>query len=153
MQKRSVAGARLACPYSPVLRRRPRRYRHPWYRQVGAAQWYRFLHATASQLAGVPAAEMALQLFLACAASASEEAGLEVQAYEFFEQVGGRGGGAASVREAPRRSEGPARPPARPPRRGMPATRRTRPHVFDASSLAPRPRPPSHISGLPPSRP
>lgn len=61
---------------------------NPQPRQVGAAQWYRFLHASASQLAGVPAhAEMALQLFLACAASASEEAGLEVQAYEFFEQV------------------------------------------------------------------
>lgn len=54
---------------------------------MGAAAWYRFLHQTASELAGVPAAELALQLFLTCAHSASEEAGLDVAAYEFFEQV------------------------------------------------------------------
>lgn len=55
---------------------------------MGTAQWYRFLHQTATELAGVPAAELALQLFLTCAHSASEEAGQEVTAYEFFEQVG-----------------------------------------------------------------
>lgn len=41
--------------------------------QVGAAAWYRFLHQTASELAAVPAAELALQLFLTCAHSASGE--------------------------------------------------------------------------------
>ncbi|KAI7841140.1 hypothetical protein COHA_005110 [Chlorella ohadii] len=55
--------------------------------QVDAATWYRFLHQTASELAAVPAAELALQLFLTCAHSASEEAGLDVTAYEFFEQA------------------------------------------------------------------
>jgi hypothetical protein len=39
--------------------------------QVDAAAWYRFLHQTASELAAVPAAELALQLFLTCAHSAS----------------------------------------------------------------------------------
>jgi vacuolar protein sorting-associated protein 35 len=39
--------------------------------KVDAAAWYRFLHQTASELAAVPAAELALQLFLTCAHSAS----------------------------------------------------------------------------------
>ena len=55
--------------------------------QVGTAQWYAFLHQTVSELAGVPAAELALPLFLLCALSASEEAALEATAYEFFEQA------------------------------------------------------------------
>ncbi|KAL4440093.1 hypothetical protein ABPG75_003094 [Micractinium tetrahymenae] len=55
--------------------------------KVGTARWYQFLHQTASELAAVPAAELALQLFLTCAHSASEEAGLDVTAYEFFEQA------------------------------------------------------------------
>ncbi|KAL4438691.1 hypothetical protein ABPG77_006295 [Micractinium sp. CCAP 211/92] len=54
---------------------------------VGTARWYQFLHQTASELSAVPAAELALQLFLTCAHSASEEAGLDVTAYEFFEQA------------------------------------------------------------------
>ena len=58
---------------------------------MGTAAWYQFLHQTATALAAVPAAELALQLFLACAQSASEEAGLEVTAYEFLEQVGAAG--------------------------------------------------------------
>lgn len=40
---------------------------------MDAATWYRFLHQTASELAAVPAAELALQLFLTCAHSASGE--------------------------------------------------------------------------------
>ena len=55
--------------------------------QVSAERWYQFLHGTITALANVPAAEMALQLFLTAAHSASEEAGLELTAYEFFEQV------------------------------------------------------------------
>ncbi|KAL4854485.1 Vacuolar protein sorting-associated protein 35B [Chlorella vulgaris] len=55
--------------------------------QVGCAAWYQLLHQTATELASVPAAELALQLFLTCAHSASEEAALEVTAYEFFEQA------------------------------------------------------------------
>ena len=39
--------------------------------QVGSARWYQFLHQTTTALAGVPAAELALQLFLTCAHSAS----------------------------------------------------------------------------------
>ena len=65
--------------------------------QVPLERWYQFLHGAISVLANVPAAEMALQLFLAAAHSASEEAGLEMTAYEFFEQVragsGAPGGG------------------------------------------------------------
>jgi predicted exporter len=41
--------------------------------QVGTAKWYQFLHQTATALANVPAAELALQLFLTCAHSASGE--------------------------------------------------------------------------------
>jgi vacuolar protein sorting-associated protein 35 len=43
--------------------------------RVGSTEWYRFLHRTASELAAVPAAELALQLFLTCAHSASGELG------------------------------------------------------------------------------
>ncbi len=43
----------------------------PSCRQVGTARWYQFLHQTASELSAVPAAELALQLFLTCAHSAS----------------------------------------------------------------------------------
>lgn len=43
----------------------------PSRRQVGTARWYQFLHQTASELSAVPAAELALQLFLTCAHSAS----------------------------------------------------------------------------------
>lgn len=39
--------------------------------RVGCTAWYQFLHRTASELAAVPAAELALQLFLTCAHSAS----------------------------------------------------------------------------------
>lgn len=41
----------------------------------------------AAQLAEVPAAEIALQLYLQAAHAASEVARLELIAYEFFEQV------------------------------------------------------------------
>lgn len=47
--------------------------------QVGTARWYQFLHQTASELAAVPAAELALQLFLTCAHSASGGQGVKEQ--------------------------------------------------------------------------
>ena len=47
-------------------------------------QW---IHGVAAQLAEVPAAEIALQLYLQAAHAASEVARLELIAYEFFEQV------------------------------------------------------------------
>lgn len=49
-----------------------------------ALQW---LLEVALQLAEVPAPMQALRLLLACAHVSSEEAGLEMLAYEFFEQV------------------------------------------------------------------
>lgn len=50
--------------------------------------WFQLLHAAISSLASIPGAEpAALQLHLAAAAAASEEAGLELVAYEFFEQA------------------------------------------------------------------
>jgi hypothetical protein len=49
-----------------------------------ALQW---LLEVALQLAEVPAPMPALRLLLACAHVSSEEAGLEMLAYEFFEQV------------------------------------------------------------------
>jgi hypothetical protein len=63
-----------------------------------ALQW---LLEVALQLAEVPAPMPALRLLLVCAHISSEEAGLEMLAYEFFEQVGayglcGCGCGAAS---------------------------------------------------------
>lgn len=51
----------------------------PYHWQVGTARWYQFLHQTASELANVPAAELALQLFLTCAHSASGEWGENLQ--------------------------------------------------------------------------
>ena len=42
------------------------------------------------KLAAVPEPMMALRMLLAGAHCASEEAGLEMLAYAFFEQVGGR---------------------------------------------------------------
>jgi vacuolar protein sorting-associated protein 35 len=56
-----------------------------------ALQW---LLEVALQLAEVPAPMPALRLLLVCAHVSSEEAGLEMLAYEFFEQVGA--GGTAS---------------------------------------------------------
>lgn len=53
-----------------------------------ALQW---LLEVALQLAEVPAPMPALRLLLVCAHVSSEEAGLEMLAYEFFEQVGGMG--------------------------------------------------------------
>lgn len=50
-------------------------------------RWYRFVHRAASALADARAAEVALQLFLAGALSASQEARLELVAYECFEQA------------------------------------------------------------------
>lgn len=50
-----------------------------------ALQW---LLEVALQLAEVPAPMPALRLLLVCAHISSEEAGLEMLAYEFFEQVG-----------------------------------------------------------------
>lgn len=50
-------------------------------------RWYKMLHKAATALAEVPCAEMALEMFLAGALSASEEAHAEVMAYEFFEQA------------------------------------------------------------------
>lgn len=50
-----------------------------------ALQW---LLEVALQLAEVPAPMPALRLLLVCAHVSSEEAGLEMLAYEFFEQVG-----------------------------------------------------------------
>jgi hypothetical protein len=52
-----------------------------------ALQW---LLEVALQLAEVPAPMPALRLLLVCAHVCSEEAGLEMLAYEFCEQVGGR---------------------------------------------------------------
>ena len=46
-----------------------------------------YLLDTCVKLAAVPEPVMALRLLLAGAHSASEEAGLEMLAYEFFEQV------------------------------------------------------------------
>ena len=54
---------------------------------VSLQQWFQFIHQTISALANVPAAEMALELFLAAAQAASQEARLEMVAYELFEQV------------------------------------------------------------------
>jgi hypothetical protein len=51
-----------------------------------ALQW---LLEVALQLAEVPAPMQALRLLLVCAHVSSEEAGLEMLAYEFFEQVRG----------------------------------------------------------------
>lgn len=52
-------------------------------------QVLQFAHGCAAQLAEAgESAEMALQLFLTAAHSASEYARLELIAYEFFEQVG-----------------------------------------------------------------
>lgn len=52
------------------------------------AQVLQFVHQCAAQLAEAgESAEMALQLFLTAAQSASEHARLEIIAYEFFEQV------------------------------------------------------------------
>jgi hypothetical protein len=52
------------------------------------AQVLQFVHQCAAQLAEAGEnAEMALQLFLTAAQSASEHARLELIAYEFFEQV------------------------------------------------------------------
>lgn len=53
-----------------------------------ALQW---LLEVALQLAEVPAPLPALRLLLVCAHVSSEDAGLEMLAYEFFEQVGGAG--------------------------------------------------------------
>lgn len=39
--------------------------------RVPCSRWYQFLHQSATELANVPAAELALQLFLTCAHSAS----------------------------------------------------------------------------------
>ncbi len=51
-------------------------------------QVLQFAHGCAAQLAEAgESAEMALQLFLTAAHSASEHARLELIAYEFFEQV------------------------------------------------------------------
>lgn len=53
----------------------------------GAVQVLQWIHGVAAQLAEVPAAEIALQLYLQAAHAASEVARLELIAYEFFEQV------------------------------------------------------------------
>lgn len=54
-------------------------------------QVLQFVHQCAAQLADAGEnAEMALQLFLAAAESASEHARLELIAYECFEQVWGK---------------------------------------------------------------
>ncbi len=55
-------------------------------------QVLQFLHGVIAALAEVPScAEQALQMFLTGAMAASEEARLEIIAYEFVEQVTGRG--------------------------------------------------------------
>jgi vacuolar protein sorting-associated protein 35 len=49
--------------------------------------WYRFLHRAASALADARAAELALEIFLTSAVSASQDAKMEIMAYECFEQA------------------------------------------------------------------
>lgn len=49
--------------------------------------WYRFLHRAASALADARAADLALEIFLIAAVSASQDAKMEVMAYECFEQA------------------------------------------------------------------
>ncbi len=63
----------VACPEPPVSPLDP-----------GSPQWILQLCA---QLAEVPQPMMALRLLLAAGTSASEEAGLEMLAYQFFEEV------------------------------------------------------------------
>lgn len=65
------------------------------------AQVLQFVHGITAQLAEAgAAAEMALQLFLAAAQAASDEAHLDVIAYEFFEQVGADCIGSCAVFQA-----------------------------------------------------
>jgi vacuolar protein sorting-associated protein 35 len=59
---------------------------------VDAEQVLQWLLEVALVLADVPAPLQALRVLLACAHVTSEEAGLEMLAYEFFEQVRGGGG-------------------------------------------------------------
>ena len=54
---------------------------------LACEKWYRYLHRAASALADARAAELALELFLAAALSASQEGRLEIISYEFFEQA------------------------------------------------------------------
>jgi hypothetical protein len=50
-------------------------------------QVLQFVHGIVAPLADVPVAELALQIYLQAAYSASEVAHLEMIAYEFMEQV------------------------------------------------------------------
>ena len=50
-------------------------------------QVLQFVHGIVAPLADVPVAELALQIYLQAAHSASEVARLEMIAYEFMEQV------------------------------------------------------------------
>ena len=52
-----------------------------------AVQVLQFVHGIVAPLADVPVAELALQIYLQAAYSASEVAHLEMIAYEFMEQV------------------------------------------------------------------
>ena len=54
---------------------------------MGLWQVLQFVHGIVAPLADVPVAELALQIYLQAAYSASEVAHLEMIAYEFLEQV------------------------------------------------------------------
>lgn len=59
----------------------------PLIRLWVGAQVLQFVHGIVAPLADVPVAELALQIYLQAAFSASEVARLEMIAYEFMEQV------------------------------------------------------------------
>ena len=90
----AVCGAVLCDGMSALLRNIPLRAHPPPLQQActcsnchALVQVLQFVHGIVAPLADVPVAELALQIYLQAAHSASEVARLEMIAYEFMEQV------------------------------------------------------------------